>query len=123
VPTTRPDPPCGAGRLPSAVTGPTLTSGYGRDVEQDIHNQLGRDAKITVKLIRSTQTTVDAALNELVWRSSGLPEPLRDAAELLGERDGEACALLVRAVRRAAVPASPKDPRPYAPPDASRFNR
>jgi hypothetical protein len=92
-----------------------------RDVEADLREQLARNVKVYVKLIRSTQTTVDAALDGLVRESFGSPERLRDAAELLGEDDGEARALLVRAVRRAADP-PPQPPRPYAPPDASRFN-
>jgi hypothetical protein len=94
-----------------------------RDVEQDIRDQLGRDAKIDVKLVRSTQTTVDAALDGLVREAFGSPERLRDAAELLGEDDGEARALLARAVRRAADPSLPAAPRPSPAPDASRHSR
>jgi hypothetical protein len=66
----------------------------GRDVEQDIRDQPARGAKGYGKLIWSTQTTVDAALDGLVREAFGAAERLRDAAELLGEDDGRARALL-----------------------------
>jgi hypothetical protein len=45
------------------------------------------------------------------WNTRASPERLRDAAELLGEEDSEARALLVRAVRYAEDPRRPEPPR------------
>lgn len=91
-----------------------------RDVEADLRQQLGRDARIALRqLRRSSETTVEASIDYLVDRAYRSPDRLLDARDRLGQEDLEARALLLRASRPAADPLPPAPPRPYQPPDGA----
>jgi len=88
-----------------------------REVEDLLRRQLALSARTYWTLIGGGQTTVDGALGSLVRNAFGSAERLRDAAELLGDEDREAKALLIRACY-IADPSEPETSRPRPPPGA-----
>jgi hypothetical protein len=92
-----------------------------RDVGADLRQRLVASARRFVILIGQLQTTAEGAVDGLVRNAFGSAERLRAAVELLGEEDGEARALLVRAERYAIEPRRPEPPRRDPRPDAARL--